>query len=188
MPIITARRVTTSWVADQIQLRDALAGFDEREPGDAIGFAYTPTSAPWLRRVDHTWSTRDGEPVPSSTFEMRAFTSGAELRWWQTMPTGQGRCAIVSETAREPVAPTPPADFGSHTRSLLLWGTAATVGDGWTKLIDGRIDGELWVPVDVVREGSSVYLEFVEYWAQDEHGNVGVVEQRLTQLTAKERQ
>lgn len=161
---------------------EALREFGGQVGADgAIGFAYTPSAAPWFRWAGaDAWVTREGNPIPGAAFELTAFTETAQLRWRRTSGMDRGRAVIITESDH---------GDGPHrltaTRCLMLWGAASGNGrDGWTQLSNNRGGNPLWVPLPAAK-GAEVFLEVAEYAARDQYRNTGVVEQRLLRLTTK---
>ncbi|QXQ14505.1 CRISPR-associated protein Csx19 [Skermania piniformis] len=155
---------------------------------DAVGFVYTPSAAPWFRMTDGRAKQRDGSTIPEDAFELRAFAADRELRWYRTSDFDLGRAVVLTE---EPTSGAPTADSAhplrpKQTRSLLLWGAATgKYNDGWAQVRTGRI-GHLWFPLATQPEkGSQLALAVIDYVTRDHHGNVGVVDQRLTGVEAR---
>ncbi|MFI7531466.1 CRISPR-associated protein Csx19 [Nocardia salmonicida] len=177
-----SRYLVTDALGADLTFSQALHAFGTRwDVSDAVGFVYTPAVAPWFRYTDQQWCLRQGEAIPESAFELRAFTDCAELRWWCTTGFDIGTAVVLSETDQ--------AEEGDglyrlddRTRALRLWGSAVTEEQGWTNLAEGRIGDVLWVPLSPVTAGSAVALRVVDYASRDEHGNVALVEQRLAGL------
>ncbi|MCL2455400.1 MAG: CRISPR-associated protein Csx19 [Micrococcales bacterium] len=171
---------------------EALAAF----PHDAIGWVYAPREAYWLRqtggalvrmgtakgraaREERDATEIDATPSLAEAFELRLFTSAAELRWVHE-PGGRGTWHILIDTTD---ATTGLERLEGPAVPRLFWGRAAEVRDGWTRLADARI-GSLWVPV-VVDPGFYVSLDVVEYTRTDGHGNTAVAEERCTGLSGR---
>ncbi|HEX7659352.1 MAG TPA: CRISPR-associated protein Csx19 [Pseudonocardiaceae bacterium] len=159
----------------------ALEGFVKNHPG-AIGFAYTPVSAPWFQLdqnqipVTHGGARLDLESV----FELRAFDGAAELRWWNVPGEGGHKTEITRDY---------PGCEEGDTYSRLLWGRVQKVNEpDWIGLFEARI-GWLWVPFKLIEKeahvavGAVVALKAVEYLREDRYGNVSVVDERLVGLT-----
>ncbi|WP_280310284.1 type III-D CRISPR-associated protein Csx19 [Nocardia abscessus] len=162
---------------------EALAAFaDHTDLAGAVGFAYTPTAAPWLAYTDDGWHTRAGESAPRTAFELRAFTPTAELRWWRDSGADTGTAVVLTETLAPPSGD-PAVRLQPGERSLLLWGSVIDTVDGWANLADPRIGDILWIPLPEAVAGSAVRLRMVDYATTDIHGNLAVIEQRLTRLT-----
>lgn len=123
-------------------------------------------------------------------FEARVFNKIYELRWLNTL-SGEGRAVLISEKT----------DISSYfedniaTLELLntienqyiIWGETVKkiYNSGWGKVAKSRI-GSLDVPVTVSKANQRVYLTAVEYLkADDEYGNVSVVEERLIRLEVR---
>jgi CRISPR-associated protein (TIGR03984 family) len=110
-------------------------------------------------------------------FEARVFGADAELRWLHT-GGGSGRAALVNER------------HGAETREVLdtkngtylVWGsgTGEQPMPGWSVVSEARV-GSIAVPVADLAAGGRVVLRYTEYLApEDEHGNVAVIEERLS--------
>lgn len=121
-------------------------------------------------------------------FEIRAFGSQAELRWLQTGGE-RGRAVLLYEQAAQVTAPEDWAvrcsegELDRLPGQYVLWGPGAdkSPAPGWSTLAEARI-GVLDVPVADVGI-KHVCLRTVEYLqVEDEHGNVGVLDERLTGL------
>lgn len=158
----------------------ALAAFAANEPGfQTVGFAYSSSVAPWFR-LDAAGTPRDSGGAAldlTGVFELRAFDANRELRWWHTSGgLGQAR-ELTDEAIGFPGA----WSWRSYRR--LLWGTVTVTELGWASLFEARI-GSLEVPV-LAPVGSHVWLEAVEYVAEDDDGNVAVIDERLTGLVVE---
>jgi CRISPR-associated protein (TIGR03984 family) len=131
---------------------------------------------------------------PALVFEARVFNDHAELRWLKQWPNG-GRAALIAE---EDISECLDDEIGtfevtdSIDQTYLLWGEGAgakpgELRPGWSRLAMARI-GVLDVPypLDTRRavsgSGERIHLLAREYLSADEHGNVGVVEERLRKL------
>jgi len=132
-----------------------------------------------LNCADGAWRAHGDRELPPAVFELRAFTALAELRWWHTIDFDRGTALILQEVRS--------GEHGAEMYPLLsrsrqlLWGTAVESRHGWTTLRDSRI-ADFVVPIQNVQVGHRVRLELIDYVTRDEHGNVAVVEQRLTGL------
>ena len=153
--------------------RAALRRFAEEVAVPAVGFCYRPRDARWFRLTDDGAATGpDGEPFDlTGAFELRAFTGDCELRW-RNRTAGTGPAILVSDAPG--AAPEP--------YHRLLWGAPVAWRDGWVTLADARTS-TYTVPVDApTGHHDRIWLRAVEYTAQDEHGNVAVVDERLVAL------
>lgn len=176
--------MTSTQTEHDLRATAVLAVFAREHP-TAVGFAYTPVAAPWFT-LDPDGAARDADGRAldlSAVFELRAFDSAGELRWWN-VPGEGGHTRVITDDDLNARGLT----RGDAYRRL-LWGQvrrpAGTAGgpDGWVTLFEARI-GPLWVPVsEPVEDSGRVALEAVEYLREDEHGNVTVVDERLTRLT-----
>lgn len=162
--------------------QEALSAFAAAGTGlDTVGFAYRSSAAPWFR-LDTDGTPRDSQGGPvelTGVFELRAFDAHRELRWWHT---GGGR-GPARELTDQTVGVPGARSWSAYQR--LLWGAVSTAAPGWATLSEARI-GSLQVPVPTpAPSGAQVWLEAVEYVTEDAHGNVAVVDERLTGLIVK---
>lgn len=162
--------------------REALSAFAAAGMGlDTVGFAYRSSAAPWFR-LDTDGTPRDAQGGPvelTGVFELRAFDAHRELRWWH-IDGGRGQARELTDQTIEVSG----ARLWS-TYQRLLWGAVSTATPGWATLSEARI-GSLQVPVPTPPpSGAQVWLEAVEYVTEDDHGNVSVVDERLTGLVVK---
>lgn len=168
--------------------QEALAVFATGGLGlDTVGFAYTSSTAPWFR-LDTDGTPRDdkgGALDLTGVFELRAFDAHRELRWWHT-GDGRGEAReLTDQTIRIPGARRLDVDGPHRSYQRLLWGAVSTAEAGWATLSEPRI-GSRTVPVpEPATSGAHVWLEAVEYVTEDVHGNVAVVDERLTGLVVK---
>ncbi len=183
------RRRRTHEALGTFQAGPALAAFAARVSGAAIGFSYRPVDARWFRLdADGTPRGPNGEPVDlTGVSELRAFTDAYELRWHHSS-AGNGTAILVSDAEAAPAA-TGPWLHSEQPYERLLWGTASEPPvDGWLSLHTARI-GTLLVPIDgPVPLPGRAWLRAVEYEAEDAHGNVAVVDERLVGLVVRERE
>ncbi len=162
--------------------QEALAAFATGGTGlDTVGFAYSSSAAPWFR-LDADGTPRDaqGDPLDlTGVFELRAFDADRELRWWHT-GDGRGQAReLTDHTTGVPGA----RSWPPYRR--LLWGAVTSAEQGWATLSEARI-GSLEVPVPgPAPSGGHVWLKAVEYVAEDAHGNVAVVDERLIGLVVE---
>lgn len=172
LPLSRSYRV---WEARTVD--DALREFATTVSTPAIGFCYRPSDARWFRLgADGTVTGPAATTFDlTAVFELRAFTGMHELRWLNES-AGTGRGVLVSDDGS---GVTPP------TYHRLMWGAVVDQSDGWATLSAARI-GTIKVPVDSPTSliGRRIWLRAVEYEAEDEHGNVAVVDERITGLEA----
>jgi CRISPR-associated protein (TIGR03984 family) len=79
------------------------------------------------------------------------------------------------------------AALDTITQKYILWGEGVKTSSppGWGKLAKSRI-GSIYVPITGLTANKRVYLTAVEYLkADEEYGNVSVVEERLIGLEVK---
>lgn len=166
-------------MTDECTAEQALTAFAATATA-AVGFAYSPNAARWFR-LDPSGRPLlpDGSPLDlQAVFELRAFDPDRELRWWNRS-AGSGSARVVTDDVLC-------APAGARRRGTgyarLLWGTVTHATDDWATLTEPRI-GHLRVPMDQATAEQQVWLHAVEYYAEDEHGNVAVVDERLTHLS-----
>jgi len=171
---------------------DAVAAFGR----DAIGWAYAPREAYWLRltsgalrRLDTPQgrAARDARTATQTTaslaeaFELRLFTPDAELRWVHESG-GKGTWHVLDDRTASAAGL---ARLKHPAPLRLLWGRAVETHDGWTRLADARI-GSLWVPLTTGPDDHDyVSLDVVEYTRTDSHGNTAVADERCTGLSRR---
>lgn len=154
-------------------LAKALASLDE---GLAVGFVQSPTRVGFVRRSTDRLVLHDGTDVDLAwVFDLRLFGANAEFHWWWDQRACEGRLHTLDDSAAE-------ARGWSRISGLpprrLLRGTAGQIKLGWSRLHDGHSQ-PLWIP-HVAKSGAQVALSAVEYVCTDDHGNTGVVAERLT--------
>ena len=137
-----------------------------------------------LLRVDTAGVLEDdaGEPVSvDECYEIVVFTAD-----WQLVAIREGagaRLELITDT--ETTLPDGNEPCGCEAarieRTYLMWGKVRSPeSNGWCELSDERI-GSFRVPAPGgTAEGMRLGLEAVEYFCRLEHGNAGVVRQRLT--------
>lgn len=190
MSILTATRHPNQVTA--AAALDWFAGADRRvdRPVDrpVIGYLYAPDRAEWFRYTasDDTAGDprgRDGATDLRNVFEIAASDGTRWLRWLHETG-GVGAATALAEDGHplpqgEPVeVAAQRSRFGVVQRRLA--GTVVTGGEGWARLSSAR-----YAPYDVPVEAApdqQVWAELVEFTAQDEHGNLAVVDTLLTGL------
>lgn len=163
---------------------EALTAFAALTTETAIGFCYRPETARWFRvDVGGTPTGPDGTRMElAGVFEVRAFTRTHELRW-RAGERGTGPAVVVSDgTAASGQQPHLRDDAGYDR---LLWGvTIGQATGGWLSLYEARI-GTLDIPFDgPAPPDGRIWLRAVEYEAEDQYGNVAVVDERLTSIVS----
>lgn len=146
------------------------------DPATEVGFMQSPMQVGFVRRTGDRLLLHDGTEVDLSwVFDLRMFSASAEMHWWWDQRSAEGRHHILDDStaAGRGWFPLP---AGSPRR--LLRGTAGDIKPGWSRLHDGHSQ-PLWIPF-IVKPGSQVALCAVEYACTDDHGNIGVVAERLT--------
>lgn len=141
-----------------------------------VGFVQSPTRTGFVRRNGARLALHDGSEVDLSwVFDLRLFGAQAEFHWWWDQRACEGRHHILDDPTAKRHGWSPLS--GEYSQRLLR-GTAGQIKPGWTRLHDGHSQ-PLWIPF-VARPGSRVTIGAVEYSCPDEHGNIGVVAERLT--------
>jgi len=185
------------------------AGTPSRDgPGaNAVGFALCPRAAFWWRWEDDAPRDRRGNSLEGArdlgtAFEMVAFDGVRELRWLHSQD-GRGRAVALAESRGALPRDGSPVDFRHGDRGRdgrprrvgepyrrILAGSPSDVGRGWTRLRSARYaPADLPVPLRGTRTGQDpvAVLAGVEYAVEDRHGNLTVVDSRLTGLEILER-
>ena len=182
-----------------LTLREAIAwAWPAPTDGGVIGFAYALDSAPWWRLVDGVPFGPDGPCALDTAYELVAFDGDLELRWLQT-GLGRGHAVVLAEQGLRPPAgimlsngqDAEGAPVGAPPRALgarrhWLADHVAPLPGGWTRLQAARYR-TVAVPIalptdDVPWKDRAVALRSVEYTVEDQHGNLSVVETRLSGL------
>jgi CRISPR-associated protein (TIGR03984 family) len=175
-PAAVPRRCTST-------AQDALRAFAATRFDDLpmVGFAYSSVAAPWFRlTAEGTPQDSSGAPLDlTGVFELRAFDRHRELRWWHT-GNGLGETRELTDDSMGLGGARPSRSYGR-----LLWGKVTAAERGWATLSEPRI-GTVRIPVSgPVPAGGHAWLNAVEYVAEDEHGNVAVIDERLTGVEVK---
>jgi len=160
---------------------------------EAVAIIYSPTSCQ-LAKLNHNGDLTNAKNEIISldnVFELRAFNQNYELRWLNES-NGKGKAVLISEQ-KQNISDYLDADISEikelhkNPQQYILWGEKASTEStsGWAKLSTARI-GSIDVPVRGLIADKRVYLNAVEYLqADEEYGNVSVVEERLTELEVK---
>ncbi|MDR1874239.1 MAG: hypothetical protein LBQ90_04395 [Synergistaceae bacterium] len=152
---------------EKITAQSALDCFDFKDDGSAIVLLYTPSCCRF-------GSLSEIVTVPN-VFEWRCFSQTREVRWVRCGSSNEGIASLLEEVTS--------CDEGKQYESLqgqyLLWGKK---GRGENVLFEHRM-GELKVPCEI-QDGQRVYLEFREYFSEDDYGNLTFFAERLTGLKA----
>lgn len=160
---------------------------------DYLGIAllYAPTCC-CFAKVQSNATLTDVNEQPINTkdiFEARVFHKNAELRWLNNL-NGKGRAVLISELNISQYLQSSLPELSALdtiTQKYILWGEGVERSSlpGWGKLAKSRI-GSIYVPVTELTANKRVYLKAVEYLkADEEYGNVSVVEERLIGLEVK---
>ena len=178
--------------ADALTAAAAVAWFAPgTRPGrEVIGYVLSARAATWIRvRLDGTVETANAsDDTLAAAYEMVLFDGDRELRWLHrsagrgpAVALGEDQTALPAGTAV--IADSPPRRGDIHTR--LLAGVPRPHGTaGWTTLDRSR---QRYAPAHLpwtFTGGDLLVIEFVEYHAEDEHGNLDVVEARTIGLRA----
>lgn len=142
-----------------------------------VGFAQSPAWMGFVRREGSTLTSLDGTVDLTWVFDVRLFAAAEEFHWWWDQQSGDGRSFVLND---------PAASARGWTRlqgapaQRLLRGVVVDSAGGWAKIHDGH-SRPLWVPA-AGAIGAQLAIGAVEYTSIDEHGNVGVVAERLTSI------
>jgi CRISPR-associated protein (TIGR03984 family) len=158
---------------------------------EGVAIIYSPTSCQLAKLNQNGDLTNSKNEIISldNVFELRAFNQNYELRWLNES-NRKGKAVLISE---QNISDYLYADISEikelhkNPQQYILWGEGVkTVStSGWGKLATARI-GSIDVPVRGLAADKRVYLNAIEYLqADEEYGNVSVVEERLTKLEVK---
>lgn len=174
-----------------ITLEQALKDRDFAIFPDGIALLYSPTCCQFakLQNGGSLINPENDHLNLKDIFEARVFNQNRELRWLN-QTNGKGQAVLISEQdisnyLSESLPNLTAIDI--IEQQYLLWGKGVknTSNHGWGKLAESRI-GSISVPVTGLIENQRVYLKTVEYLqADEENGNVSVVEERLIKLEVK---
>lgn len=177
---------------------DAVAWFT-RAPGPAsgdapvIGYALSARTATWLRVTPEGGA----EPAPgqgcplSDAYELVLFDGARELRWLRDPPTRDApsrgtAVALGEDQARLPagidVGDGREPKRGPCVRRVLAGAPTPHPATGWVTLRSERYAAAV-LPLDY-STGDVLVIDSVEYVAEDDHGNVDVLDARLVGLRA----
>lgn len=146
-----------------------------------VGFAQSRRVAAFVRRDRDSGAltTPDGKIDLSWVFDLRLFHAKAEWHWWWDQEVGAGAAATLNDDAARKKGW---SKLGGDPLSRIIRGSIRSRQEAWTQVHDGQAR-PLWVPYRVGSEKATrLTIGAVEYTAQDEHGNVSVVAERLTQI------
>lgn len=152
-------------------LPELLAGLDERY---SVGFAQSPDRDVFVRRTGPDLECHGSLVAQDWIYDLRLWHEDAECHWWWDQDEGLGRWAILDDSS--PGLQRLTTTFSDR----LLRGRVAEGDGGWSRLDDGH-STSLWVPV-TAGVGNRLALVATEYTRTDDHGNVSVVTERLTQI------
>lgn len=177
---------------DNIDLKSALSHCTTAL-SEAVAIIYSPTSCQ-LAKVQENGDLINAENkiiCLDKVFELRAFNQNYELRWLNES-NGKGKAVLISEQ-KQNISDYLDADISEikelhkNPQQYILWGEKASTEStsGWAKLSTARV-GSIDVPVRGLTADKRVYLNAVEYLkADEEYGNVSVIEERLIELEVK---
>ncbi|MEA5619866.1 CRISPR-associated protein Csx19 [Cronbergia sp. UHCC 0137] len=160
----------------------------------AVAIIYSPTYCQFAK-VDKNGDLINAENEIISpdkvdkVFELRAFNQNYELRWLNES-NGKGKAVLISEQDISGYLDHKIPEISALDKihqQYILWGKKASSEStsGWAKLSTARI-GSIDVPVRGLTADKRVYLNAIEYLkADEEYGNVSVVEERLIGLEVK---
>lgn len=153
----------------QRTLLEALAARPELAGGATV-LVYAGAACQFARWADGALDFGPGSRLTAeANYEARAFNDQGELRW-------RDGDAVWLPPAIEDLTPL------ARPATYLLWGPATGEHDGpWSEFTTART-GPFWLPVAGAGKTDYATLTAVEYTAEDEHGNVRVVEERLVGL------
>lgn len=161
---------------------------------EAVAIIYSPTCCQFAKVQENGDLTNSKNEIISldKVFELRAFNENCELRWLNES-NGKGKAVLISEQ-KQNISDYLDADISEikelheNTQQYILWGEGVKTvsASGWGKLDTARI-GSIDVPIKgLTGGGKRVYLNAIEYLkADEEYGNVSVVEERLIKLEVK---
>lgn len=168
---------------------------------DAIAVLYSPEECIFarfdnneLKRFNHKSHKEEVICTDKFIFEARIFNENCELRWLNKS-NGKGRAVILLDSQAESISPvwninSPTEYITQLPQKYLLWGEKTLDKnnnfnlDHWKTLSSARI-GTFSIPLkQELSINQRVYLKTCEYFQKiDDHGNVSVIEERLSELT-----
>lgn len=161
-------------------------------PSEGIALLYSRSSCQFAKvQKNGNLTSVKGEKLDiEDIFEARVFNQASELRWLNNL-NGKGQAVLLSEELNianylDNSIPNL-TDLYTIKQEYILWGetVAKTLNSGWSQLAKSQI-GSLYVPVNCSTANKRIYLTAVEYLkADEEYGNVSVVEERLTGLEVR---
>lgn len=156
----------------------SISGFTQSLPDGVIGFATGTRLLEFFRVgggrcLDHNGKALDLDPA----YDVCAYAEDTQWHWRWNQRERRGESSQLDDAAAA----------SNRWRRLreaqfrLLRGRVIDQAGGWSLLHDA-VTRPLWVPIAADKR-SLVRIGVVEYLAEDDHGNVGVVAERLTQLS-----
>lgn len=135
-------------------------------PEGTIGWLLTANGAAWFRKTADSLDIRNDHDL-ASAFEIVAFTAGTPdpdaWHWHRTLGRPTGILHQRTVPAGEDVC-----------RQMLLDGHVVKSADGWST-VQGAAATRFQIPIDA-QPGQLVSMELVEVTAEDDLGNVRVVD------------
>lgn len=180
-PTLTLRRRWKEGLAaaDLVAKATSLAG-----PRRLIGFVYAPAETSWVT-ADGLGGLRPPKdaPLPRGVFEIRLFDGLREWRWRDLEGQGHGACVAEDDSPLPKGWSAEELSVTAVDRAYLLWGTSlGAAGPGWSTLATPRT-GPFQVPVEVEpRRSAALHTRLYVGRLDQEHGNAGIVEERLVEL------
>jgi CRISPR-associated protein (TIGR03984 family) len=187
--------------ASQVRASEALAWLAGAvaDPSGIVGFGYGPDRALWFQVDAGGVAMASSGPADlTAIYELRVFDDQRELRWVQqgggrgvaVVVAGRGTPLPEGSDVTDPRRPRPQ----TRTREILGGKLKAGRSAGWARLTSERWAGaDLPIAdMDAIRANSTgparddvrAVIRGVEYAVEDEHGNLTVVDTRLTGLDA----
>jgi len=156
----------------------SISGFTQSLPDGVIGFATGTRLLEFFiveggSCLDRNCKALDLEPA----YDVCAYAEDTQWHWRWDQRQRRGESSQLDDGVA--------ASNGWHRLSKqqfrLLRGRVIDKAGGWSLLHDA-VTRPLWVPIAADKR-SLVRIGVVEYLAEDDHGNVGVVAERLTGLS-----
>lgn len=148
-------------------LAAALATLDD---AFGVGFALSPERDVFVQREGSTLTCHGEQVDLAAVYDLRLWHPDAEFHWWWDQEARDGRAWVTKD-----------GEFEKHLDGRrLIRGAVRECDDGWSLVSDGH-SRPLWVPLPV-EPNRRIVVGVREYLGRDDHGNVGVVAERLTEL------
>ncbi len=164
------------WSFEKVTLNDLIEKVASSLGEPTYGLFYSPGACRLLiRRADGFVDHSGKKPDLGDVYEARIFSETGEARW---VESGCG-VALAEKKLAGLGEPTSQKDREKNEIGYLLWGQGTGASDGkWSKLATSQI-GTLHVPVPGVGKLKYVRLKAVEYFDEDECGNLSVSDERI---------